>query len=202
MIRIYLENSKNPSYNMNPKIISYSKGPQFRGGNAVAPFLLVMLLIVFSVISVINYATIFLLFTIPLLVFLINFILDIQGVEIDKTKGLVREYKLEFFLKIGEWQDLKKFNKITLDKEHYIIQQVTIYSQMARTNGGKGITDEKHSRFLISLIYAEPQKSIILLEKNNYWEAVELSLQISKNLNLPYDDLFDTKLMNSRNRRR
>lgn len=187
---------------MNPKIISYSKGPQFRGGRAVAPFLLVMLLIVFSAVSVVNDALILLLITLPLIAFLINFILDIQGIEIDKSKGLVREYRLEFFIKYGEWQDLKKFNQITLDNQHYIIQQVTIYSHMARTNGGKSITNEHHSRFIISLVNVDPQKSIILLEKNDYWEAVELSLQISKNLNLPYDDIYDTRLVNSKNRRR
>lgn len=187
---------------MTPKIISYSKGPQFRGGNAVIPFMLVMLLIVFSGLSIVNQFWIFLLFSLPMLVFLVNFILDIQGVEIDKAKGLVREYKIQFFIKKGEWQDLKKFNKITLDKEYYVIQQVTIYSSMARTNGGKAVTNENHNRLLISLVNQNPQLNIILLEKNNYWEAVDLCLKLSKNLNLPFDDLYDTRMMNAKNRRR
>ena len=181
---------------MNQNFITFSKGPQFRDGEAVAPFMLTWVLFFFSIYVLFEGYAIFLLISLPLMAFLINFTLDIQGVEIDKIKGLVRLYKLDLVVKYGKWEALNEYYEVSLDLKSYNINQRSFNS------ASNGTISESHSHFLISLVHPEKEKTIILKEKDNYWDAVAVSLQLSKDIELPFHDLYDLRLLKSKNRRR
>lgn len=185
----------------NHQKIKIPKGPQFRGGNAVFPFFIVALFILIAIVSVVQGAFSMFFILLPLIVFLINFILDFQGVEIDKEKQLVRIYKLDLFWISGQWQDLNMFYEIGLKHETYTIKEWTPYTNM--TTRGRNNTSENvgYARFLITLENKNTSQNIILAERQEYSKAKSKSLILSEKIGLPFHDIYKERVQDSLKRR-
>ena len=182
-------------------MIKIPTGPQFREGNAVGLFFIASILILIAVISIIQGAVQIFFIMLPLIVCVINFILDFQGVEIDKEKCLVRIYKLDLFWKYGQWQDLKTFYAIGLNYETYTIKEWTPYTNMTNVGGGNQFKNERYGDFVITLENKNTSKNIVLAERQEYLEAKSVATNLSEKIGLPFHNIYKERVEESKKRR-
>ncbi len=178
--------------------IKISTGPQFREGNAVVPFFIAAILILIAVISILQGALRIFFIMLPLIVCVINFILDFQGVEIDKEKCLVRIYKLDLFWKYGQWQDFKTFYAIGLNYETYTIKEWTPYTDMTTVGGSNQYKNERYGDFFITLENKNTRKNIVLAERPEYPEAKSVATNLSEKIGLPFHNIYKERVEESK----
>lgn len=181
--------------------IKISTGPQFREGNAVVPFFIVAILILIAVISIIQGDLQLFCIMLPLIVCLINFILDFQGLEIDKEKCLVRIYKLDFFWKYGQWQDFKTFYAIGLNYENYTIKEWTPYTNLTTVGRNDQFTNVRYGSFFITLENKNTRNNIVLAERQEYHEAITVAMNLSEKTGLPFHDIYKERVEESKIKR-
>jgi hypothetical protein len=185
---------------MDNNIISVSKGPQLGGGKFFGLFFLLVLFIIIAVVLFVNGSIVPGLFLLLINALLSVFILDIQGVDINKEEYLVREYKF-FLWKFGVWKSFKGFDAICLDFETYIVRQRTIFTNLT-TAGNHYYGDERHGHFLITLVDTNSQMKILLAEKSNYEDAKALSIKLSERIGLPFNNIIKQRVEVSKQKRR
>lgn len=182
---------------MKDTIITYSRGPQFRGGGTAALFFFLLALIIISIAGIVNGEYNFALVLSPFILLLSFFIFDIRGTQINLDKGLVREYKLFLWFKMGKWKNYNPFNLIMLK---YVSHQIDT-ADFSKGRFG-GTATEVHGIFTVFLTNQEETNSIVTAEFSEYHNALNFAYRISEELNLPLLDKFEIRLESSRNRRR
>ncbi len=175
-------------------MITLPQGPQFRKGKAAALFLILFVFIIYAayLISVVDIYELTII--LPIIIILSFIILDFQGIEIDKSKGLIRRYKVMLWVKYGKWYNIESFHSIYLDYETYNIKSVSFYSESNYSN-------EKNGHFIVKLLSSNIN-NIVLAEKHNYKEASIFANSVSTNLKIIINDNYKTRLQNSNSRRR
>lgn len=158
-------------------LLRVSRGMQFdRAGVKYVSFL-VMFLFVFSIITMINGSLVvgyLLVLPIP---FLIAYVLDIRGFEIDFKNDKIRKYQSFLGLRSGDWMPLSAFDS------------VRVYQETLKTQRGKFIrtgpkTYDTHEYYYVRLVSPGLKKSISLLELDNYGRAKYQADKISKHARL------------------
>ncbi|MFZ6052052.1 hypothetical protein [Halocola ammonii] len=176
-------------------IISISRGPQFRGGKSAPLFIvfMILLVIILAFAFVVNFFVLPVLS--PFLAVFILFIIDIQGIQIDRKQNKIRNYKLRLWGKTGEWIDFDTLDRIVLDLESYQIKVVSFYQ--------RGRNTENHRRFMVSLeSEKDSSANFLVYESPNYNDSKSFALKFSEKLDLPLDDRFSQRLRESRRRRK
>lgn len=138
---------------------------------------------------------------IPIILLLIFSVLDIQGVDIDKDKSLIRTYKLYVWGKVGTWNELQDFNRLTLERRTYSIKVSTFYTDLSTIQPNPHGT-ENHGHFLTLLVHKNGKESIILAENLQYKEAKKESVKISAMIKYELEDVYIQTVVDSRQRRR
>lgn len=185
---------------MSPKVISISRGPQFRGGKSAYLFIILLFLILAFVLTLIFGPIIPVLIMAPIIVLLVFFTLDIQGVDIDKNKNLIRTYKMNVWGKTGTWNELQDFTRLTLERRSYSIKVSTFYTNLS-TIQPNSIGTESHGHFLTLLVHKNGEESIILAENLQYKDAKNESKKISLKIGYELDDVYIQSVADSRQRR-
>lgn len=154
-------------------LFQITQGMQFgRKGGQYLVFA-VMGVLIFSITIMINNSLLVGLLLLPLCVPLIAYIIDIQGFEIDFTKGKIRKYRSFLGLRSGDWMDLAAFDS------------VRVYQHELKTQRGKFIrrgpkTYDTHSYYYVRLVSPGLTKSISLLELDNYGRAKSQAEQVAR----------------------
>ncbi|MDG1332431.1 MAG: hypothetical protein P8P74_08880 [Crocinitomicaceae bacterium] len=186
---------------MSQNVISISRGPQFRGGKSAYLFIVLLFLILAFVLTLIFGGIIPALIMAPIIVLLVFLVLDIQGVDINKEKNLIRTYKVHPWGKVGTWNELQDFNRLTLERRTYSMKVSTFYTNLSTIQpNSHGI--ENHGHFLTLLVNKNGRESIILAENLQYKEAKKESVEISKKIGYPLEDTYNQSVADSRQRRR
>lgn len=186
---------------MNSNIISISRGPQFRDGKSAFLFLFLLVLILFAVIFIIQGDIIASLILSPIIVLSIFLVLDVQGVQINKEEGLVRTYELNIWGKTGKWRDFHQYHSVCLDYETYFIKTRTFYTEYTTTSPNY-YANEDNGHFVIYLVNNEEKNNILLGEKSNHKESRELAIYLSEKINLPFYDIFEQRVQESKEKGR
>ena len=145
-------------------IFRVSQGMQF--DRKAAPYLViaVMVLLVFSITTMINTSLLFGLLMLPFCAPIIAYIIDIQGFEIDFNKGQIRKYRSFLGLHYGQWLDLAAFDSMRVYQHELKTQR----SKLLR-RGPK--TYDSHVYYYVRLVSPGLTKSISLLELDDYSRA-------------------------------
>lgn len=184
---------------MKSKIISISKGAQFRDGKAVYLFILLIFILAFLVFNVVYERYMMPLLVSPLVILFTFFILDIRGVDIDKSKNRIRSYKLNVWGKSGKWKSLHGFKLISLDHQSFTVKVRSFYSNAI--NVRDSYNHEEHGHFITTLVHENKDESIILTEHINYNKAKEEAVKISKKTGFTLDDVYREKMIGSKRNR-
>jgi hypothetical protein len=154
-------------------LFRHTQGMQFgrRGGQYLV--FAVMAVLVFSITIMINTSLLIGLLLLPLCVPLIAYIIDIQGFEINFTKGKIRKYRSFLGLHSGDWMDLAAFDS------------VRVYQHELKTQRGKFIqrgpkTYDTHAYYYVRLVSPGLKKSISLLELDDYGLAKNQAEKVSR----------------------
>lgn len=139
-----------------------------------------------------NYFILFV--ALPILVVCIHPILNIQGVEINTKKQVVRAYKLKIFGKTGDWHDLKLFQSISVDNETYNIHYAL--------PDDIPIISERYSHFVVSLVHNSNEGKIILAEISDYHEAQDFARKLASALDIAYIDVYAKRLLAAKLKKR
>lgn len=185
---------------MSQNVISISRGPQFRGGKSAYLFIVLMFLILAFVLTLIFGPITPALIMAPIIVLLVFFILDIQDVDINKDKNLIRTYKVYLWGKVGTWNELQDFNKLTLERRTYSFKVSQFYTNLTTIRPTKhGV--ENHGHFLTLLVHKNGEESIILAENLQYKDAKKESAKISLKIGYELKDVYIQTVASSRQRR-
>lgn len=140
-----------------------NQGMQF--GRKAGPYLVfaVMAVLVISITTMINASLLGGLLLLPLIAPLIGYIIDIQGIEVDFKNGKIRKYRSFLGLHSGEWLDLDAFDSVR-------VYQHELKTQRSRFQRGPR-TYDSHAYYYVRLVSPGLNKSISLLELDNYSRA-------------------------------
>ncbi len=182
---------------MRNHVINITLGPQFNQGKSagILIFTLFLLLLDIFFYTYPIYIAAFLLSV--FIILLVYNILDIQGVEIDKENSKVRNYKVRFWGKSGEWKDLNSFHSIYLDYSTYHVKTRSVFTELTTVKANYHST-ELHGHFLIFLIHKNENKSLVLGEKSNYNETKKLAEKYSELTEIPLRDIIKEKVQKSK----
>ena len=109
------------AFSVDSQIINIKKGPQFktRGGPALAA--LFLFLLVFLVVGIIINEYLISLICLLLSIPVFSLVLDIKGIEYDKSLHQIKDYKLFLWYKIGGWENIHDFTSIYLTNKNLVI---------------------------------------------------------------------------------
>ena len=131
----------------------------------------------------------------PFLAMLLLFIIDIQGIQIDKNQNKIRNYRQRLWGKTGKWIEFDGYEKLVLELDAYQIKVASFYR--------RGYNTENHNRFMVSLDSArQASADLLIFESPNYNDSKRFALKLSEKLNVPLEDRFSQRLRESRRRRR
>jgi len=160
------------------QVINIRKGPQFktRGGPALAAAFLFLL--VFSVIGLLinEYLVSLICFLLCIPVF--SLVLDIKGIEYDKSLHQIKDYKLFLWFRIGQWKNIHDFTSIYLTNKDLVVA----------TSEYSGGTFDTYHYYYIKLVDEVNNKEILLAEYKNYYKALQISKGITDATGLKFKD--------------
>ena len=182
---------------MKKEIILISRGPQFRNGKAALLFFLNMFLIILLVMSLIDLMLITTFILLPIIAALSIYILDIQGVIIDKENNQIKDYTLQIWGRVGKWGKYSGYHQLNLKFETYVIRNYTFYTRLTAP-GGKGISYDNDGRYIIVLEHSDSRKNIILHESDNYNTELLKTRKLAIKLGLSYHDSIKRKTFKPR----
>jgi len=182
---------------MKRKYFIYSKGPQFLGGNSAYLFIVIVFLIVFAIMEFRSqdYYTSLGLFA--LVSFLLVFLLDYKGIEIDKRDNRVREYSIRPWGKMGKWKNLGEYRSIRLKYERYKLDRVDLDEDF-----DDGSAEELYGAFIVYFAGDEHADEIVLGEFPKYSEAKSFAYDVEHGLDQEFVDEFAIRLAHARKTRR
>jgi len=154
-----------------------SQGMQFDRPGVKYVWLLVMLLFIFSIVTMLNTSVLAGYIMVLPIPFLIGYILDIRGFEIDFKNDKIRKYKSFLGIRSGEWMPLSAFDS------------VRVYQDILETQRGKFIrrgpkSYDTHEYYYVRIVSPGLSKSISLLELDNYGRAKFQAEKIAKHARL------------------
>ena len=161
------------------KIITISKGPQFRDGKVSLLFILIIFGLVISIGLFIQREFIGGIIFLFISYLMFDIAIDIQGLEINVTKRVYRKYKLKYFMKFGKWDEYIGYNSLIIERDSYLITEAH--------GRGSSSTVEREQRFLIYLVNDDADKNIILEEDEDYDEASKKAVLLSEKIGLPFN---------------
>ena len=176
--------------NIDQRMISISKGPQFRDGQSAYLFIFMLMLIIVLIVSLIKDSYLTAIILVPIIVFVFYNMIDVQGVQINKETGLVREYKLKIWGKVGKWTSLKQFHSIRLEYESYNIRVRTIYTQLT-TDKHQRYGNEQYGHFVVALVNEDKLNNLELAEAETYANARKLAEGFARRIDLPLIDMVE-----------
>lgn len=110
----------------------------------------------------------------------IPFTLSIRGVEIDYTSLCIKDFLLIYFIRIGKWQNINKFNQIIL--KQFSESQVMNMLSISRSYSAKGFE---------IILSNEKKETFIIAEFSSYFKARKLFDKINSNIDLEAKDLYE-----------
>jgi hypothetical protein len=158
-------------------IITVSRGPQFKakGGPWIA--MLGLGFFVFAVVFLLKgyFLSFFFLFTISFIS--VYYILDIHGLQLDKNKRRIRDYRFFMWQKTGKWENIEDFKSIYITKN---------YLSLPTMIRGKS---ETYHYYHVKLVDKINKKEFLLAEYTNYYKALKISQNISFSTGLELVDM-------------
>lgn len=89
-----------------------SHGAQFSNPGGPYGFIVLLFLIVAAIVMLFQGAYIVGLILLPVCAFVVGYVMDNQGIEVDTKNGKVRNYRSFLGLRSGDWIDLNRFNQL------------------------------------------------------------------------------------------
>jgi len=161
-----------------------SRGPQFRGGNAATAFFILFFIIIVVVILLADGDYLPSFFLIVVSSFLLEFVLDFRGVEIDRNNRRIREYRKLFFLRYGEWKPYEGYTSLYITDDYYLVK----YSDLTARNIRRSY-HVKYHQFIVVLINEDADRNVIVAEGTDYPEVLKRTTELSDEIRLPYFEM-------------
>jgi hypothetical protein len=173
-----LTNDSNKLIIKESDIIDISKGPQFKtkGGTILATIFLMFLIISIASLFQAEFLLSLIFFIISIIIF--SLVIDIHGIEVDRSIHKIRDYKAFLWFKIGKWSNINEFRTIYLTQKNVII----------RTSKYSDHRSDTYHYYHIKLVDELNKKEIFLAEYKNYYKAQKISKSISDATGLEFKD--------------
>ncbi|PLX11354.1 MAG: hypothetical protein C0594_03760 [Marinilabiliales bacterium] len=180
------------------KIIQISRGPQFRNGKGAGLFVLTLFILITSIAlsigNLVNYA-------IPgfvLAILLLSFIIDFQGIELDKKNNKIRNYRMFLWFRYGSWVSFDSYKSIQLEKDSYTTSIIDPFGFATRI--GPASKTFTHRHYVITAINPESNEGLVIAEIRIYEQAVSFIEKTAKEFGLPYRNVYLEKLKAAKKR--
>lgn len=174
------------------EIVRIKRGPQFRGGKAAGYFVLQILMVLLMVIFIIAGYYIAAEVAFILAVLNLSFLLDFQGIELDRQNQRIRNYKMFLWFKFGTWIEFKGFSHLQMERDSFSTSLIDPFSFMLYTGSVKTVTTHRH--FLITAVNEEENTGLVLGEIADYEKAKKFLKETAEQFDLPYKDGYLEKL--------
>lgn len=161
-----------------------SRGPQFRGGNAATAFFILFFMVIICVLLLADGDYYPALFLIAVSYFLLEYILDFRGVEIDRYNRRIRKYRKMFFSRFGEWKPYTGYTSLYITDDYYLVR----YADLAARHRKRSY-DVKYHQYIVVLINEDADRNIIVAEGADYSEVLKRTIEFSGEIRLPYFEI-------------
>jgi len=166
-----------PGENEN-NLIRVPKGPQFKSKGAVGLSMIFLAFFIMSIVSSINGYFLVSFICLLIGITLFSYIIDVHGIEVNRHKHLIREYKVLLWMKIGKWQNTSNFKTIYILKSNVNVP----------TLGYSEKRSETYHYYQIKLVDEINKNEIFLAEYNNYYKAQKIAVSIANATGLGFKD--------------
>ena len=159
-------------------IINVSKGPQFKTRGGILLAMSFLLFFILSFVSLVHGDFLAFLMCLLISIILFSLVIDIHGIEVDKSVHKIRDYKAFLWFRIGKWSNINDFKTIYLTQKNVVIG----------TSGISPQSSDTYHYYHIKLVDELHKKEILLAEYRNYYKAQKISKNVAEATGLEFKD--------------
>ncbi|MFK7787410.1 MAG: hypothetical protein AB8B56_19960 [Crocinitomicaceae bacterium] len=140
-----------------------SHGAQFSNPGGPYGFIVLLFLIVIAIVMFFQGSYVIGLVLLPICAFVVGFVMDTQGIEVDTQNGKVRNYRSFLGIRSGDWQDLNLFNQLHICQDS-ILEKRTMSGGSTYSSSRKY---DQHNFYTLYLTDAKEKHFIKLREEES-----------------------------------
>ena len=164
-------------------LVRLSHGAQFSNAGSTLGFIVSLFLVLGGIVSIVQGA-----FIVALILFLacagvLGYVLDFQGIEMNTTKGNVRNYRSFLGLRSGDWHNLNDFNHLRICQDAILEKRTSA----GGTTYSSSKSFDRHNFYTLYLVDKKEERFIKLREEESVAKIKMIASKFSELSKVPFN---------------